>query len=127
MEVARTCAWTAVTVSSSPASGASITSRNTAGSPFIRAARWTSAKPSVTVAMSPRATAPPSGALMSGIRANAAAVPASASVLRRTSLTPVRIEPAGTSVEARRIAAATSSKVSPKRDRTSSDTSMEIS
>ena len=106
-EVSPTCAWTAVTVASSRASGASITSRNTAGSPFIRAARWTSVKPSVTVAMSPRVTVAPSRALMSGIRANASAVPASASVRRRTSLTPVRTEPAGMSAEARRIAAAT--------------------
>ena len=122
-----TSVCTAVTVSSSRAPGASITSRKTAGSPFIRATRWTSAKPSVTVATSPTVTTPPSSAATRGIRAKAAASAARASVRSRTSRSGVRTEPAAMSAEPLRIAAATWSRVRPKRVSRSPETSTAIS
>ena len=83
--ISRTSACTACAVSRRRAPLASITSRSAAGSPFMRADRCTSAKPSVTTATSPTVTTPPPGAAMRGIRAKSSPVTASASVLTRSS------------------------------------------
>ena len=104
---AATASTTASVVSRRRAPSARPTVKKTAGSPFRKASRRVSSKPSVTDATSPRRTRPPSGAPMSGMRAKSAAKNAAPSLRTAMSRDPVGIAPAGISAVARRTAATT--------------------
>ena len=99
----------------------------TAGSPSKRADWSVSAKPSTTVATSPMRRRVPSGRVVSGSAANSAPRYACPSVRSRISPPSVSRLPPGRSSEARRMAEATRSKVSPYRRSASSEISIAIS